>query len=213
MKLFRRSLLALSLAVSLPTAALFMPTDASASVSIAVGFDAIVKDADAVAIVSATESSSVWEEGRIFTYTKVKVDENVAGDLPAGSEVWIRTMGGVVGKIGQMVDGEPTFTVGKPSLLFLRRFKTSGTWEVSARAQGQYPVVPDEITKAKKVVRSSSAGLVLPPKTAAVAPPRVAPESKVRLAQDVMHDRPVADVTREIATTFKKLHSSAAKSE
>jgi len=79
------------------------------------------------------------EDGRIYTYTHVKIEQGVAGELGTGAESWVRTMGGVVGKIGQMVDGEPIFTSGKSSLLFMRKFKASGTWEISARARASTP--------------------------------------------------------------------------
>ena len=103
--------------------AVFVPTDAHASVSIAVGFDALVKDADSVGVVTPVESKTVWEDGRIYTYTRVKVDQGVAGELGTGADGWVRTMGGVVGKIGQLVDGEPVFTTDKSSLVFLRKFE------------------------------------------------------------------------------------------
>lgn len=212
------SFLAAALAVVPATICVFVPTDAHASVSIAVAFDALVKDADAVGVVTPVESKAVWEDGRIYTYTKVKVDQSVAGDVGTGSEGWVRTMGGVVGKIGQMVDGEPVLTVGKPSLLFLRNFKQGGTWQVSARAQGQFPVLTDDSTKIRKVIRSSNVGVILPPKAKPSDPngqlsidPRVATEEKPRLAGEVMHDRALDDVVREVATTWKKLHPAASK--
>ena len=207
--------------------AVFVPGDARASVSIAVGYDALVKDADAVGVVTPVESKTVWEEGRIVTYTRVKVEQGVAGDLGTGSEGWVRTLGGVVGKIGQLVDGEPVFTPSKSSLLFLRKWKTGGTWEVSARAQGQYPIVvvaaAVDADKAnavgqRRVMRSTAVGMLLPPKpasTATVGPPapvktdpngaadRVA---QVRLAGEVLHDRPLDEVTRDIAASWKTLH-------
>jgi hypothetical protein len=206
-----------------------VPSDAQASVSIAVGFDALVKDADAVGVVTPVESKTVWEEGRIYTYTRVKVDQGVAGELGTGAEGWIRTMGGVVGKIGQLVDGEPVLTTSKPSLLFMRKFKTSGTWEVSARAQGQYPIVVDDsikdTAKARRVIRSNAVGVLLPPKSPTEAVPTKSGETttgpttgptaealpKARLAGEVLHDRPLEDVTREIAAAWKKLHPSDAK--
>lgn len=229
--------------------AALVPTDAQASVSIAVAFDALVKDADTVGIVTPVESKSVWEEGRIYTYTRVKVDQGVAGELATGSEGWVRTMGGVVGKIGQLVDGEPVFTANKPSLVFMRKFKMrgpsesgvngmSGQWEVSARAQGQYPVVVDESIKdtarARRVIRSNAVGVLLPPKTPSPAetitagppaPPGVTTKAtdskdatseatpKARLAGEIIHDRPVDDVTREIAAAWKKAHTAAAPSD
>lgn len=215
----------LGCALCLPGAALLVPSDASASVSIAVAFDNLVKDADAVAVITPGEQTSVWEDGRIYTYTKVHVDQGVAGDLGAGADGYVRTMGGVVGKVGQLVDGEPVFVKDKASLLFLRKFKAGGVYEVSARAQGQYPIVIDEKTKQRRLIRSMSVGMLLPPKNAAAtqAPPvsgGVQPQSapqagvtgglseaqKLRLAQDVMHDKPFDDATREISVAWKRLH-------
>lgn len=203
-------------ALALPLA----PSDAAASVSIAVSFDQLVKDADSVAVITAGEGSAVWEDGRIVTYTKVHVDQGVAGELAAGNDTYVRTLGGVVGKIGQMVDGEPVLQKDKPSLLFLRKFKT-GSFEVSARGQGQYPVVVDEKTKARKIIRSNSAGVILPPKpvqtpASGVQTQSVTPEqqrismSNIKLAHETLHDRTVDDSVKEIATAWKRLHAPAA---
>jgi hypothetical protein len=218
--------LAVTSALCLPAAAaFFVPSDASASVSIAVAFDTLVKDADAVAVITPVEQTSVWEDGRIYTYTKVKVDQGVAGDVGAGADGWIRTMGGVVGKIGQLVDGEPVLVTGKSSLLFLRKFKAGAIYEVSARAQGQYAITVDDTTKAKKLMRSSAAGLLLPPKNGGAPPPAAAGQVQTqssqstqathvpqqRLAHEVMHERTLDDVSREIATAWKRLHPAPAK--
>jgi hypothetical protein len=239
MSLLRPSLLAAILRIgaigagvslfALPALAVFVPTDAHASVSIAVGYEALVKDADAVGVVTPVESKTVWEEGRIVTYTRVKVEQGVAGDLGTGADGWVRTLGGVVGKIGQLVDGEPVFTANKSSLVFLRKFKSSGTWEVSARAQGQYPIVVDDTDKTKpagprRVMRSGATGMLLPPKpasTVTAGPPAPGEVTKtnpnlvtgaadrvaqIRLAGEVLHDRPLDEATREIAASWKKLH-------
>jgi hypothetical protein len=227
MRLVRLSLLAASVVVgaaaSVVTGAV-APTDAHASVSIAVAYDALVKDADAVGVATPLESKSVWEDGRIYTYTRVKIDQGIAGELGTGADGWVRTMGGVVGKIGQMVDGEPVFTSGKSSLVFLRKFKLGGTWEVSARAQGQYPVVTDETGKIRKVTRSAAVGVLFPPKVLAQKPSEqpgaVAPTTngasaaavtKIRLAGEALHDRPLDDAAKDIAETWKRLHPSTAK--
>lgn len=229
MKLLRTFAFPLYLALA-PLAAATVSSDANASVMIAVPFDSLVKDADAVAVIVPQEAKSVWEEGRIYTYTRVKIEQGLAGDT-SGSEVWIRTMGGVVGKVGQLVDGEPVFTQSKPNLLFLRKFKSGGTWEVSARAQGQYPVIVDELSKKRRIVRSANVGMLLPPKrlqqdSAAagvvqqgpVAPQSadgqkpsspsdaVADVSKIRLAGDVLHDKTLDEAAKEIASAWKRLH-------
>jgi hypothetical protein len=215
-------------ALCLPAAAVFVPSDAAASVSIAVAFDMLVKDADSVAVITSGDQTSVWEDGRIYTYTKVHVDQGVAGELGAGADGWVRTMGGVVGKIGQLVDGEPVFVKDKPSLVFMRKFKAGGVYEVAARAQGQYPVTVDATTKQRRLIRSTAVGMLLPPKApqpatlpaAGAAQPQnmstssaLTDAAKIRLAQEVMHDKPFDDVAREIATTWKRLHVVDAKTK
>lgn len=214
-------------ALGLSGGAFFAPSDAEASVSIQVAFDALVKDADVVAVITPIDSTSVWEEGRIYTYTRVKVTDSVAGDAGVGAERIVRTMGGVVGKIGQLVDGEPTFVEGKQSLLFLHRFKGNDVLEVSARGQGQYPVKIDEVTKVRKLIKSTTAGLLLPPRNVkqVVTPAPVsqsvqtqaqaqstakntvgAEAYRTRLAADVIHERTLDDAAREIAAAWRRLH-------
>lgn len=240
MRLTRFSLLVASALVG-ATASLVSgavaPTDAHASVSIAVAFDALVKDADSVGVATPVETKSVWEDGRIYTYTRVRIDQGIAGELATGDGGWIRTMGGIVGKIGQLVDGEPVFTPGKPSLIFLRKFGASagksangGTWEVSARAQGQYPVITDETAKVRKVIRSAAVGVLYPPKVLAQVPteqpgpvrPQAIPKgaaadaaalSKIRMAGATLHDRTLDEVSKEIATAWKRLHPAATPSD
>ncbi len=206
MRFLRASWLSILLAGGVATSAL-VPADAHASVSIAVAFDDLVKDADGVAIITPTDAKAVWEGGRIVTYTKVKVDQGIAGETATGQEVWVRTLGGVVGKIGQLVDGEPVFTPNKQSLLFLHKF-SQGTYEVSARAQGQYPIAFDEQAKVKRVGRNANVGVLFPPK------PRVldSKESLVpKLASEIIHDRVVDDAVKEIAEAWKKAHAAPSK--
>ena len=211
MRFPRTAVLAASLFLSLPLGAM-IATDAQASVSIAVAFDALVRESSAVALVTPLEQRSVWEDGRIYTYTRVRADQGVAGELATGSEAWIRTLGGVVGHIGQLVDGEPVLTTGRPSLLFLRA-GTAGTMEVTARAQGQFAVTLDE-TKTQRLARSSAVGVLLPPKTAAAtnaanatASPALAPASPM-LAHEALHNKKLDDGIRDISTAWKRLHAS-----
>lgn len=214
-------------AVLAAAATVLVPSDASASVSIAITFDSLCQQADSVVAVTPGEATSNWEDGRIFTYTKVHVDQGVAGELAAGQDTYVRTMGGVVGRIGQMVDGEAVFQKDKPSLLFLRKMKT-GSYEVTARGQGQYPILVDEKTKARTLSRSFAAGVLLPPhektaeqqaqasgvQTQSIAPVENAPATNaktlLRLATDVLHQRPFDDGIKEINTNWKRLHPAPA---
>ncbi len=170
---------------------------AQASVSIAVTFDALLHDSHAVVVGTAAEQMPVWEEGRIYTYTRLHVDTAVAGELSRDDEVWVKTMGGVVGKVGQIVDGEAELTVGRPTLLFLRR-TPSQSWVVTARAQGQFGVYVDD-QKIVRVKKSSGVGALFAPRGAAAGAP---------LAADVIHGRIVTDVARDIAAAWSRAHGT-----
>jgi len=185
-------------AVCALVAALFA-ADARASVSIAVTWDGLLRESTAAALVTALEGRSVWEGDRIYTYTRVHVDRGVAGELVTGDEAWVRTMGGVVGKVGQIVDGEPVLTRGQASLLFLHPIaaRAAGAFDVTARGQGQFPVVAD-VKTAPHLVRGTSTGGLVAPRGASAVP--------ARLAADVVHGRAVDDVAREVTAAWGGTH-------
>jgi hypothetical protein len=186
-------------ALAAPAIGPLVATDAPASVSIAATFDGLVHDSSAAAVVSAVESRAVWEDGRIYTYTRVRVSRAIAGELATGAEAWVRTMGGVVGKVGQIVEGEAAFAPGDASLLFLRAGPV-GAYVVTDRGQGQFPVVSDDPAHAH-IVRSHSVGMLVAPRvlsTTTVQP---------RLAADALHGRPVDDVAQEIAAAWGAAHA------
>jgi hypothetical protein len=175
-------------------------TGARASVSIAVTWDGLLQGSTEAAVLSPLESRSVWEDGRIYTYTRLGVDRPVAGTLPTSSSVWVRTMGGVVGKIGQIVEGEAVFTPGHASLVFLHP-GPAGTFEVTARGQGQFPVIVDGPTTPPRVVRSNAMGAILP---------RASAPNNVRLAVEVLHGRVLDDVASDIAADWGRTHTGNA---
>jgi hypothetical protein len=174
------------------------PRPAEASVAIAVTYDALVNASSAIAVTTAIEQQQVWEGGRIYTYSRLHVDTAIAGELNAGDEAWVQTMGGVVGKVGQVVDGEPVFTVGRPSLVFLHRLASapSSSFVVTARAQGQFGLYTDEQSRLR-VRRSSAVGALVPPPQG----------THSELAKDVLHGRLVDDVARDLATAWSRAHA------
>jgi MYXO-CTERM domain-containing protein len=216
MRSARTAALALFLSASAAGTATFFAGDASASVSIAVLFDELVRDSSAAVVATPVEQHAVWENGRIYTYTRVHVDAKVAGDLPA--DAWVRTVGGAIGKIGQSVEGEAVLTVGRPALLFLQpqidRVTNAplGPYEVTARAQGQFPVVAASGGKSMLIHASGVGALVPTPATriahiaemraAAGAPNAAAPER----ADDMLHGRPVDEAARDIVAAWSRLH-------
>jgi hypothetical protein len=198
MRSARSAVLALVVAAAAMAPTALATRDADASVSIAVTWDSLVQASSFAAMVTPTSSTSVWEEGRIYTYTQAHVDRAIAGDAAGAEDVWVRTMGGIVGNLGQVVDGEAVLSMGRPSLLFLHPGPT-GALQVTARGQGQFPLVLD----AKSVLRlsrsSSVGGLVQPKRSPTAAPPV--------LASEMVHGRLVDDVARDVVAAWPKAHA------
>jgi hypothetical protein len=71
--------------------------------------------------------------------TRVRVEELVTGAAAEASELMVQTLGGKVGKVGQLVDGEAELVVGENSLVFTRAV-LSGLSAVTGMAQGHYPI-------------------------------------------------------------------------
>jgi hypothetical protein len=91
------------------------------------------------------EGWSRWEQvgpsRRIVTYTRVKVEETVAG-VASDSELLVRTLGGQVDGIGQVVSGEAVLVPGERALMFVRQH-SDGTLGITGMAQGHYNVRAD----------------------------------------------------------------------
>jgi hypothetical protein len=164
-----------------PERGLHAPAEAEASVAVAYTLEELVKQSPQAIVAEAMEQTSAWEKiggsKRIVTYTRLELRDNVYGDAPG--ELWVRTLGGAVGKIGQSVAGEASFTVGKESLVFLTQTKT-GTWVVSGAAQGHYPIVVAD-DDAPRLTLSPLSGKVVKKKKTKVS------------VQEALGGQPVAD--------------------
>jgi hypothetical protein len=132
----------------------------------------------------------------------VRIDRVLAGDLPTGGEAVIRTMGGVVGRTGQLVEGEAVLGPGAASLLFVHTIpgRAAGTFDVTARGQGQFPIVADDDKAPPHLVRSSTVGALLAPRV--LGPVAIGP-----LAADMVHGRAVDDVARDVVTAWSRTHT------
>lgn len=139
----RRPWLLAFLLGALPGAAI-ATTDArpaSASSAIALSLDDLVAKSDLVVVATAASASSKWEDGKIVTYTTLTVETSVAGKSKAGDAIVVRTLGGVVDKIGQKVFGEATLPVGSRNMLFLRPLASGSARSVTGMEQGVFPIV------------------------------------------------------------------------
>jgi len=168
--------------------------DARAALSVAALFDELVRKASAIAVVTPIEQHALWEDRRVVTYTRARVERSVAGRLD--SEVWIRTLGGSVGNIGQIIEGQAIFSIGGRVLVFLHPHvdsvsrRPTGTWGVVEGAQGQFPIVVPAGQEEPRLTVSHNVGAL------------VAPPSGGRLAREALNDRALDDASSEIATVW-----------
>ena len=136
-------------------ASLLSPRDATASVSIAASIEELARGSSVIARVTPLESESLWENGRIVTYSRVRVDSVIAGAMEnRDRELRVRTLGGRVGSIGQNVEGEAALAPSEPSVVLLAARGASHV--VVGRAQGQLLVRRD--AHGEEIVRVGAVG-------------------------------------------------------
>jgi hypothetical protein len=172
---------------------------AKGSVSVAVLFDELVQKASAVAVVTPIEQRGVLEDGRIVTYTHVRVDRRVAGAI--AGDFWVRALGGSVGRIGQIVEGQPRFELDQAALVFVRPYAIradgapSESWSVIEAAQGEYPIVKG-VGQERLAIAKDVGALVSPARAPA----------DLRFARDVLGDRPLEEAAHQITAAWTRLH-------
>ena len=140
------------------------PSTAEAAMSVAHTLEELVDQSRWTVLGSAKERVSNWEEvagsRRIVTYTRVEVSQIVFGKGLEKS-VWVRTLGGVVDRIGQQVSGQAELRLGQRALLFLSR-TPSGAVVVSGAAQGHFPIAePKKEGERARLGYSPSMGKVI----------------------------------------------------
>lgn len=167
---------------------------AHASVSILMTLDELVANASLIVVATATASESRWEElptgKRIVTYTSLSVDEALMGS--GRTDARVRTLGGIVGKIGQSVSGEAEFAIGEASLLFLsdRPEKDRTITMVTGAAQGHFPL--REINGERVLLTSPDTGKLLPRKGPTIS------------AREVLVGKPLPTARQELAIAVKR---------
>jgi hypothetical protein len=116
--------------------------EAQAHSFIEVSIDVLAQRAQRVIVATPADSMSTWEStdggNRIVTYHRVQVQSDIVGG--GDSEVWVRRLGGVVGKVGQLVHGAAPLHTGQTVLLFLSK-RQDGTFSVIDMEQGCFPVI------------------------------------------------------------------------
>lgn len=143
MLLSRRRLLQ---GVAVGTLAAGLPRSIWASTARALSLPELVGSSRFALVGTTTEVKSNWEtvgdSRRIVSYHEVQVAYPIDGRPPADTRLMVRTLGGRVGSIGQLVHGEARLELDSPSVLFLAA-AGDGFLGVTAMAQGHYPLRAD----------------------------------------------------------------------
>jgi hypothetical protein len=122
------------------------PRLASATLARAVSLPELVGRSTYALVGTAMDASSRWEtvgqSRRIVTYVRIEVTQPIDGRPPPETSLTVRTLGGRVGDIGQLVHGEARFELGGPAVIFMAP-DLDGVFGVTAMAQGHYPLQTD----------------------------------------------------------------------
>jgi hypothetical protein len=188
--LSRRSLLLGGLAASVHIG---HARSASASLARALSLSELVYQSRHALVGTPATPTCQWEtiagSRRIVTYTRVLVEAPLDGRAPAQRELMVRTLGGTVGHIGQVVPGEARLDPGTPSVIFLVE-AASDLFVVTGMAQGHYPLVTDE--RGVKRLRANREHVVRLDRESAVSrlDGRSVSEAEQLVAAEMVHHAP-----------------------
>lgn len=119
---------------------------AEASLSKGLSLSELVHSSRFALLATPVAAASRWEKvgrsSRIVTYSTVRVEGPLDGRNPPGTQFQVRTLGGIVDDIGQVVAGEAPLQRGAASALFLQDLGNQA-FVVTGMAQGYYPVTAD----------------------------------------------------------------------
>ncbi len=126
-------------------ATLAVPRVSRATTARAVSLSDLVARSTRIAHATPLEGNSRFEDigdGRhIVTYSRLRIDESIVG-ATGESEILVRTLGGRVGKLGEIVHGEAQLAINEACVVFLQK-NEDGIELVTEMAQGHYPLLGD----------------------------------------------------------------------
>lgn len=89
-------------------------------------------------LASSARYETIGGQKRIVTETRFAIDDEVV-DAPGDSEILIRTLGGVLDGVGELVHGEAQLLLNERSVVFLHA-RADGVLWLQGMAQGHYPL-------------------------------------------------------------------------
>jgi len=133
------------------------PAAASATTIVPITTEELTRRSDEVLVATVRASTSRWEHGLIVTDHELLVEASIRGRTLVRSTVFVRTPGGVVGRIAQTIPDAPMLEVGRSYLFFL----SGGVGQVRYLAHLTAAVVPVEATARGELVAQPSSSLLV----------------------------------------------------
>ncbi len=123
-------------------AAGLVPRWAKATTARGLSLEALSKKSHHILVGTPLASSPRYEtiggQKRIVTETRLAIDDEVV-DAPGDSEILVRTLGGVLDGVGELVHGEAQLVLNERSVVFLHA-RADGVLWLQGMAQGHYPL-------------------------------------------------------------------------
>ncbi|MFI5308880.1 MAG: hypothetical protein ACHQ53_16095 [Polyangiales bacterium] len=114
-----------------------VPSEARASVVLALGLEDLTRKADVIALVVATEQQSRMQprSGLIVTDVSLRVEQALKGSK-SGQTLVATLLGGKLDGVALQVPGEASLPIGQRVLVFLQRSKANGELRAVGMSQG-----------------------------------------------------------------------------
>src|SRR5690349_12200304 len=125
--------------ILLAVALLVAARPALAAQAVAVSIEELARTSDAVVRGKVVDATARWNDERLRIFTIVELERTAVLRGRAPFRVRVAVPGGVVGRVGQRVDGAPVFARGEEVVLFLRR-SAGDAFGVNGLAQGKFTV-------------------------------------------------------------------------
>jgi hypothetical protein len=121
------------------------PRSAFGTLAVALSLEELARGSREVFVGTPVESYSIWETlgdaRRIVTYTRVLAEHDIKRE-GSDTELLVRTLGGRVGEVAQLVHGEANLKLNDRTTVFLNS-GDDGVLRVTGMAQGEYPLRRD----------------------------------------------------------------------
>lgn len=124
------------------------PAIAFAGAAVPISLTALVARSRHVVVATPRVADSTWEEiggsKRLVTYTRLTIEDALDDRAIDETEILVRTLGGRLGPIGQIVHGEAELRRDETAVFFVKPRTDGGTYHITGLSQGHYPLLADK---------------------------------------------------------------------